>query len=539
MGNAEAIDGSPLTHARAATTHSKTLMLLRHALRTMVRPAPIAFVCLVIVQVIASLDLLRDDLLELADFASNSMLVTDAKQGVLCHGIYSRIGFYHPGPVTLYFQALGEIVVYDWLKLVQCPFAGQACGLFVQHALLLALTLHCLVLILGRVGNAVACFLVLLGLNVSLYPDNLASSWTPHISAAAFLTFVAAWVATRHERWRALPAFAYASVVLVHGHICFALFVGFATVSLAVRLVRTARTFHPERSSGKAWALACASLIVVAGVLPIIVHTAQHFPGEIGRYFEYQPDVSRHTFGEAWLHVLFYALHSTVYPQQVGVSVVAAVILTLALVAAVARPASAEWAPFAASIAIVFSLVTAISLLYARYRVDDLVDHYTMIYWSSAVMVLLLGAFGSALCRLVARRGGHVATVLLAIYVAYSWPKMSVYSVPTATLRPVTVAIAEVARTGPVVLHADVSSSGRVTTWIYLSAVINDLERQGVEFCVSADSWNFSYHPRTKCSHADTDHASQLYFGLHASAPAGCTALARHDELVLARIEGR
>src|SRR5688500_16653540 len=70
-------------------------------------------------------DLLGIPLYEGGDFAANSLLIQDAKSFDLLVGHYSRIGFNHPGPAILYFQALGEYVFYDLTHLVGAPFAGQ------------------------------------------------------------------------------------------------------------------------------------------------------------------------------------------------------------------------------------------------------------------------------------------------------------------------------------------------------------------------------------------------------------------------------
>ena len=67
----------------------------------------------------------RQSYYELWDSAANSLSVLRAKHFAQVYGPYSRWGFYHPGAVLFYVQALGEWVFYDTLSWTRAPFAAQ------------------------------------------------------------------------------------------------------------------------------------------------------------------------------------------------------------------------------------------------------------------------------------------------------------------------------------------------------------------------------------------------------------------------------
>lgn len=70
-----------------------------------------------------------------------STQVLAAKDFDLLVGNYSRVGFHHPGPALIYVQAFGEWLFYDVLNLVPIPWNGQAIGILLFNAAMMALAL--------------------------------------------------------------------------------------------------------------------------------------------------------------------------------------------------------------------------------------------------------------------------------------------------------------------------------------------------------------------------------------------------------------
>ena len=65
--------------------------------------------------------LFRNPIIEITDFAANSLLVQQARHFSLLTGHYSRWHFHHPGPAFLYLFALGELIFHDILHVAPAP----------------------------------------------------------------------------------------------------------------------------------------------------------------------------------------------------------------------------------------------------------------------------------------------------------------------------------------------------------------------------------------------------------------------------------
>jgi hypothetical protein len=120
------------------------------------------------------------DGIEAGDTASNSLLILDAKRFHLFTGNYSNAGFYHPGPVTLYVFALGEIVFHDWLGLTKSPFAGQQIALIIFLAFFICTIAYSAGLVLGA-GSGLVIALVFTTTTVVFHPVFFSSAWFPHL----------------------------------------------------------------------------------------------------------------------------------------------------------------------------------------------------------------------------------------------------------------------------------------------------------------------------------------------------------------------
>jgi hypothetical protein len=500
------------------------------------------FFSILLIQVVWNLPLLDRDLVELADYASNSMLVNDAKSFALLHGNYSRANFYHPGPAILYFQAFGEGLVFDVLRAARSPFGGQAIGLFIYTAFLLCLAAHCMKLAIGGWNPALMIFAWLLMLIILSYPHNLAGAWYPNLYTTPFLLFILASICLHQGKLDSLPSFAVASVILVHGHVSFAMFV--AVGALAAMIYLTFRSRAAGHSVFEVFAthrlpIGVALVIAMLGVVPIALHTILHYPGEFAHYLAYRPDVANHTWSDAIRFILVFWTHPTTYGSQVDdvplISALVACVLTLLL--GVGRSdGPIDRSGIHVSTAIVFGVVTLLVLIYARYRVDDLRHHYTIMFYSSAIALVIAVALGRVVLGFLGQSNRcALPTVLMLGLCALSWPQLDVLATDRARISSLIDQAIAAASGESVRLEADMSDEGAVPTWIYLTAVLLSTERAGLRnICVSETSWRLSYHERTRCRGARG--GARMFIGLPSNLPQGASIVASTDNVILARM---
>jgi hypothetical protein len=500
------------------------------------------FFSILLIQVVWNLPLLDRDFVELADYASNSMLVNDAKKFVLLHGNYSRANFYHPGPAILYFQAFGEWLVFDVLRASRSPFGGQAIGLFIYTAFLLCLAAHCMKLALGGWSPALMIFALLLMLIILSYPKNLGGAWYPNLYTTPFLLFVLAWICLHQGVVDSLPSFAAASVILVHGHVSFAMFVAVGAFAAMICLAFRSRAaghsvfglFATHRVT-----IGVALIIAMLGVVPIAVHTILHYPGEFAHYLSYRPDVANRTWSDAIRFSLVFWTHPTTYGLQVDdvplITALVACVLTL-LLGGRRSDGPIGRSGIHVSTAIVFGVVTLLVLIYARYRVDDLKHHYTIMFYSSAIALVIAVALGRvALSFLSQSNRCGLATMVTLGFCALSWPQLDVLATDRAQIGSLIDQAIDAGSGESVRLEADMSDEGAVPTWIYLTAVLLSTERAGLRnICVSETSWRLSYHERTRCR--GTREGARMFIGLPSNLPQGASIVASIDNVILARM---
>lgn len=219
---------------------------------------------------------------ESGDEAANSLLVEQARHFDLLVGNYSRVGFFHPGPVFLYVQAAGESVFYWWWGLVPSPYNGQLLAILALNAGLLGAAAA----VLARswpVGPWLAGVAVLL-VGLTAGPNLLASTWMPFVYVAPFVALVVAAVSVAGGELRDVPLLVLAAGLLVHGHVAFVFFV-------AVVLAWVAVSLWPRRADlalGTARIpLAVAGVLVAAFAAPLVLNVVLNWPGEWLKYLTY------------------------------------------------------------------------------------------------------------------------------------------------------------------------------------------------------------------------------------------------------------
>jgi len=143
-------------------------------------------------------------------------------------GLYSRYGWYHPGPAVFVYQVV-------FLRLALARPAALLAGALVAAATCAGLA----VWLAGRAGGTAAAVPVAVGVGVLAIRlgDWLIDPWTPRIVVLPFLAFVAAaWAWTTGER-RALPIAAGLGTFVVQTHVSMTLPVAaIGAVALALRL---------------------------------------------------------------------------------------------------------------------------------------------------------------------------------------------------------------------------------------------------------------------------------------------------------------
>jgi hypothetical protein len=337
----------------------------------------LAFVAFGAVQVAHNAHLFRTPVYEHSDYAANSLLVLQAKRGELLHGHYSRIGFYHPGPAALYWFAGFELVLHDALGAVPAPHNAHMIGHLLLNAALLAIGLSVLWRAFGTVPALAAVVAILGHLSVT---GALASHWFAHLFFMAYLPFlfVAASVAAgrvAHLGWLALTA-----SFCVHVHASLVAFVVpislYALVRVCWRVPLTAR-------AKRAWIAFGATVALF--VLPIALHTALHYPGEIKRYLDYKEKAKDKPPPGTPAEAARYMLRSLTDDSRYAGPLAAGVGLG-AVFAALTFPARGR--RFARQVLVVVLLTTGAMAYYTRRGIDSYSDeHLYLGYFYSTVLL--------------------------------------------------------------------------------------------------------------------------------------------------------
>lgn len=338
----------------------------------------LAFVAFGSVQVAHNAHLFRTAVREHSDYAANSLLVLQAKRGELLHGHYSRMGFYHPGPAALYWFAGFELVLHDALGVVPAPHNAHMIGHLLLNAALLAVG----VAVLWRnFGNSPALAATTAAFAHLSLTGALASHWFAHLFILAYLPFQLAAASVAAGRVSHLGWLALTGSFCVHVHASLVAFV--VPISLYA-LVRLCWRAPPTARAKRAWGVFFA--VVAVFVLPIALHTALHYPGEIKRYFDFQQQAKEKpppgTPLEAARFVMRALTDDSRYagPLAAGVGVAA-------LVSALTFPARGRG--FARQLLVVTLLTTGAMAYYTRRGIDGYSDEclYLGYFYSSVLIV--------------------------------------------------------------------------------------------------------------------------------------------------------
>jgi hypothetical protein len=337
----------------------------------------LAFVAFGTVQVAHNAHLFRTPVHEHSDYAANSLLVLQAKRGELLHGHYSRMGFYHPGPAALYWFAGFELLLHDASGAVPAPHNAHMIGHLMLNAALLAVGAVVLWRNFGSVPALAASIAIFAHLSLS---GALASHWFAHLFIMAYLPFQLAAASVAAGRVSHLGWLALTASFCVHVHASLVAFVVPISLYALVRLCwRAPLTVRAKR----AWAVFFA--VAAVFVLPIVLHTALHYPGEIKRYFDFQQRVKEKpppgTPAEAARFMLRALTDDARYALPLAASIGIA-----AVVSALTFPARGR--SFARQLLVVTLLTTGAMAYYARRGIDAYSDDCLYLgYFYSSVLI--------------------------------------------------------------------------------------------------------------------------------------------------------
>lgn len=352
--------------------------------------------------------LFRTAVHEHTDLAANSLLVLQAKRGELLHGHYSRMGFYHPGPAALYWYAGFELVLHDALGVVPAPHNAHMIGHLFLNAALLAVGVTVLWRTFGSVPALAGATALFAHLSLS---GTLASHWFAHLFFMAYLPFQlsAASVAAgrvSHLGWLALTA-----SFCVHVHASLIVFV--VPISLYA-LGRVCWRAAPTARAKRAWVTFFA--VVAVFVLPIVLHTVLHYPGEIKRYRDFQQQAKEKPPPGPVAEGARFMLRSLTDDSRYAVPLAAGAGIA-AVLSALTFPARGRG--FARQLLAVAVLTTGAMAYYTRRGIDNYADEYLYLgYFYGSVLVLALVLVAVRVALLARAAPAAVALACAAVLVA-------------------------------------------------------------------------------------------------------------------------
>lgn len=243
-----------------------------------------AFVVILCSQLIGTLHfILGPAILESGDFAANALQISDAGKMKELLGNYSRWHFHHPGPAFFYVYALGELVFFKCLHLVNSPHQAHVlAGVILQSFFIALATRLCALTCDSRraASTLVLSVIIVLGLTTS---GSLSSIWPPHVLFGPFLLLVIAAAAASRGQDSGLLALALSSGFCVHGHIAqIALVLPVAAYGAAGWIMSKGGTWRAHVRT-LAWLLAIAFVFA----LPILINAAFVRPSNLDDVIAY------------------------------------------------------------------------------------------------------------------------------------------------------------------------------------------------------------------------------------------------------------
>jgi hypothetical protein len=218
-----------------------------------------------------------------ADEALIELRVRDIGRHIELLGVYSRFGWFHPGPALLYLLAVPYRLT-----------GSTALSIAVAALVLNTVCAAAIVVVAQRRGGAPLMFLtvVILGLLVhGLGPQFLRDPWNPDLAILPlFLLILTTWSAACGETW-AMPTSVGLASILMQTHLGYALLSVTLVVGGSIGFVLRA-----ERGSRRRVAALSAAVVGILW-LPPIVEQLTHDPGNLRLLFDF---VTSHNGNQGW-----------------------------------------------------------------------------------------------------------------------------------------------------------------------------------------------------------------------------------------------
>lgn len=427
--------------------------------------------------------------LQILDFASNDMLVVEAKQLSLLHGHYSRAGFYHPGPFYLYWLAGWETLLLDSWPLFASPAA-------VQHfaaTLLMALAFGCFafltLLISGSGVTGLGASAALFALIHAVAGNVITAPWAPHMLVASSLFTLCGSIGLLAFGWRWLPLLLFGALQLLHGHASF-----FGLLPILLLPVLGVALWRHRLPRANAALLISAGITLVMGA-PLAAITLVNFPQPWLAYLQ-QASAGTHLTAAQGLHLL------------AGFAWVLLLALPLLLPQAVlARRAPTPWPIDLARLRLIALTVGASALLAGTWfalRGVDAATHRYLLFWLAPYCAApaALAVIACANAVPAAARTLLCAAIVLATWFScrhmlpwmlHDAAQYANYQRSYRQLQALRGDTALVIRIDAQARYADI--------WSQLLTLAAWSKRDGnTLFCLTPESWHLSFHHDLRCT---------------------------------------
>jgi len=447
-------------------------------------------------------------LYEQGDAGANSILIEQAKHFTLLVGNYSRERFNHPGPAYMYVQALGEYLFQNALHLVPTAWNAHMLSVFALDCAFVALAVGVVYGWTRSLWGAAACFAVFTGFAIA-YPQIVNSDWMPHMYVLPYMVFILAAGSVAAGRAADAWIFALTGWFLIHGHVCFLLFVPVLTVAVLAAVLWPHR--HALRSSAggffreqrRTWIPVAVISAVFA--LPMVLNLVLHWPGDFGRYISYGGS------GQAGDHglsqVVQYALWFWWPHHQAWLAALLGYSAALAAAYWLGRGPLRRFLFALLAVNVVSSLVF---VFYAAVGIDYLRDYYIgYFYWSAplvTVLVIMLAVLSAIPLRLATAVAVLAAAATFAVLAVIPGTRTGSTNDIDESLPQVVAALAARAPGKTIVLHIEGPA------WVETTGFLVQAERTGVKACLHDPWYTFLMTRQFICTPAQTANGQGYWF---------------------------
>lgn len=448
-----------------------------------------AFVAILCTQFVGTFDFLFGPaVLESGDFAANGLQISNAGAMKELLGNYSRWHFHHPGPAFFYVYALGELVFFKLLHLVNSPHQAHVLAGIILQSFFVALSASLCALVCDSkraASTLVLAVIIVLGLTTF---GSLSSIWPPHVLFGPFLLLVIAAAAAARGKDSGLIALALAFGFCVHGHIAqAALVTPVAAYGTVGWILSIGRNWRPHART-LTWLLVMALIFA----LPILINAIFVRPSNIQEVLAYlhANQDPRPSFHSALRYILGFWLFDA-YPEAAASNKatlasawLAAVFLCLSALSILFAPLRLRTHGYrnvalAAAIALVMSVFWATRITGPLYEFNSF-----YVYALVAISFFLIMEAAAKLMQKFAKPFAPAMFLLAGMFIILSYrPHPAFSSRETYTLPA---QIMPSAKGKPVLVSVTIES------WPISTALVLELIREGASAYVNKD-WEFMF----------------------------------------------